>query len=391
MLDNSAALSGADGQDWSAYNAAQVNEKSQFLQILHELCKDVKEPEYTRGRRPFELRDVTFSLTYTTYTGLSSRRSQYDLREAQAKGFVTAAPGPSSIASFMREEVMTNVLQNLITKSCLPLVGVEKTFAADSTGLSLPHRRIWFNPHKKRRERRRDYLKLHVICGTRTNVITCAEVSEGTAGDGPFLRRLVEGTARYFEISEVSADAAYLSAENMHLVLLVGGIPYIAFRSNCALDADYKSTFWRDMLYLFKTRHPLFTDHYFLRNNVEATFHSLKAKFGGRVRSKTWRGQFNEALCKVLCHNICTLIQSMYALGIDPISWSKEKLTPRPKPGSIVEAMAHRKADLLDIRTAAGDRQMPPQFQSPKRPYRAKRRKGTRAPSGQSSLFDHGA
>jgi hypothetical protein len=29
-------------------------------------------------------------------------------------------------------------------------------------------------------------------------------------------------------------------------------------------------------------------------------------------------GQVNEVLAKVLCHNICVLIQAMYEFGIDP-------------------------------------------------------------------------
>jgi hypothetical protein len=36
------------------------------------------------------------------------------------------------------------------------------------------------------------------------------------------------------------------------------------------------------------------------------------------MRSKTETAQMNELLCKVLCHNICVLIQSMYELGIEP-------------------------------------------------------------------------
>jgi hypothetical protein len=35
------------------------------------------------------------------------------------------------------------------------------------------------------------------------------------------------------------------------------------------------------------------------------------------LQSRTKRAQINEALCKVLCHNICCLIQSMYELGVD--------------------------------------------------------------------------
>ena len=45
----------------------------------------------------------------------------------------------------------------------------------------------------------------------------------------------------------------------------------------------------------------------------------IKSKFGGAVRSKTPVAQVNEVLAKVLCHNICVLIQSMYELGVDPI------------------------------------------------------------------------
>jgi hypothetical protein len=41
-------------------------------------------------------------------------------------------------------------------------------------------------------------------------------------------------------------------------------------------------------------------------------------KFGDRLRSKTRTAQINEALCKVLCHNLCCLIQSMLELDIKP-------------------------------------------------------------------------
>jgi hypothetical protein len=40
-------------------------------------------------------------------------------------------------------------------------------------------------------------------------------------------------------------------------------------------------------------------------------------KAGERVRSKTATGQINEVLCKVLAHNLCCLIQSIYELGIE--------------------------------------------------------------------------
>ena len=62
---------------------------------------------------------------------------------------------------------------------------------------------------------------------------------------------------------------------------------------------------------------------YHKRSNVESTFMMIKAKFGDAIRSKTRTAQINEALCKILCHNICCLIQSMYELGLKPKFWAE--------------------------------------------------------------------
>ena len=62
---------------------------------------------------------------------------------------------------------------------------------------------------------------------------------------------------------------------------------------------------------------------YHKRSNVESTFSMIKAKFGDALRSKTETAQINEALCKVLCHNLCCLIQSMYKLEIKPEFWAE--------------------------------------------------------------------
>lgn len=64
--------------------------------------------------------------------------------------------------------------------------------------------------------------------------------------------------------------------------------------------------------------------NYHKRSNAESTFHMIKAKFGERVRSKTERAQIDEVLCKVLCHNICVVIQSIYELEIEPAFWRED-------------------------------------------------------------------
>ena len=49
----------------------------------------------------------------------------------------------------------------------------------------------------------------------------------------------------------------------------------------------------------------------------------IKSKFRDHVRSKTDVAMINEMLCKILCHNICCLIQAMYELGIEPTFWEE--------------------------------------------------------------------
>lgn len=64
-----------------------------------------------------------------------------------------------------------------------------------------------------------------------------------------------------------------------------------------------------------------FMRHYHRRSNVETAFSMTKGKFGTSLRSKTTVAQINEILCKVLCHNLCCLVHSIYELGIEPEFW----------------------------------------------------------------------
>jgi transposase len=66
-----------------------------------------------------------------------------------------------------------------------------------------------------------------------------------------------------------------------------------------------------------------FDRDYHTRSNAESTNAMIKTKFGERIRSRTKVAQFNELLCKVLCHNICVTIQANYELGIEPTFWDQ--------------------------------------------------------------------
>ena len=72
------------------------------------------------------------------------------------------------------------------------------------------------------------------------------------------------------------------------------------------------------MFHYYSLHREEFMAHYHQRSNAESTFSMIKAKFGEAVRSKSEAGRINEALCKILCHNLCCVIQSMYEFNIVP-------------------------------------------------------------------------
>ena len=72
------------------------------------------------------------------------------------------------------------------------------------------------------------------------------------------------------------------------------------------------------MYHYFVSNREKFLEHYHRRSNGETAYPMMKAKVGDPLRSKSDVGQINEALCKVLCHNLCVLVQAMHELGIEP-------------------------------------------------------------------------
>ena len=311
-------------QNWKAYNAAQTHEKSELQALLYELCKNLPEPVQPRGKgRPsLSLPDIIFASVTKIYSTISGRRFSTDMREAKARGYLARLPHYNSVFRYLESEALTPYLYELIKLSAAPLKSIESDFAVDSSGFSTGQFMRWLDVKYGTKEDRRMWLKLHLMCGTKTNIVTSVEVSDGYAHDYPYFKPLVEKTAESgFTMKEISADKAYLGAENLLTTLRKGAIPYIPFKSNSVPDSrgSYgpKSELWTRMYHFYALNRAEFLQHYHKRSNIETTFHMIKSKFGQRLRSRTLTAQINEALCKVLCHNLCVVIQSVHELGIE--------------------------------------------------------------------------
>lgn len=315
-------------QNWPAYNAAQIEEKSRFVVLLEALCQLVGQPVHRMGRPRLPLADMVFACVHKVYVGFSSRRFTSDLHEAQAKGQLHTTPHFNSVSNYLTDATLTDTFSRLITLSSLPLKGIENNFAVDSSGFSTCRFVRWFNKKYGREIDNREWVKVHLMCGVDTKIVTSVDVSGWAANDTPYFVPLLERTAKHFQIREVSADKAYLSHTNLNATAQLGAMSYIPFKSNTAVPTD--NSLWAEMYHYFMYNREDFLAHYHKRSNVETAFSMIKAKFGDAVRSKSDIGQLNEVLCKVLCHNLCVLIQAIHELGIEPTFEREREKTAQP-------------------------------------------------------------
>ena len=311
-------------QDWPAYNAAQINEKAKFQTLLSDLCRGIPEPSPSvkGGRPPIPMADRVFAVVFKVYTTVSGRRASTDMRDARDKGHLSHAPDYSKVSRFLEDPAMTPILMGLIAESAKPLRSIEVDFVVDSSGFATSRFVRWYDHKYGIVKQEYDWVKMSVMTGVKTNIITAVEIDERYAADCPKFAPLVKATVKNFTLRDVSADAAYLSYENMDLVANLGGTPYIAFK--VGTTANEGGTMAR-MFHLYNFNRDEYLDHYHKRSNVESTFSMVKAKFGDSLRSKTDTAMVNEALCKVLCHNVCCVIQSVYELGVEATFWGQEE------------------------------------------------------------------
>lgn len=273
------------------------------------------------GRPRLPISDALFAVNYKIYSTISARRFMTDLREAKESGYITRTPHYNSIFNYLEHPGLTPILHKLIVQTSLPVASLETNFAADSSGFTAASYCRWHD-HKYGKIQKQDWVKVHLMTGVRTNIVTSVVIKDRFAADAPQLPSLTRETAENFKINEVSADKAYGSFENYNVIEQCGGMPFIMFKDNHTakgfqLSTGRGSNLWTKMYHYFQFNQDEYLKHYHKRSNVETTFSMIKAKFGGYVRSKTEVAMVNECLCKIICHNICVLIQEMHELGID--------------------------------------------------------------------------
>lgn len=310
-------------QDWRSYTTAQNNEINLFDRLLTDLVKTVPEPPQQTGRPKLSLQETIFCAIRKVYSQLSSRRAYSLYKNAEERQYIDKTPNYNAINKALNREDITPILHKLLAMSALPLKSVETTFAPDSSGF----RTSQFGQYAVEKygsvKKKHRWVKAHILVGVKTNVIASARVTGENSADCPQFEPMVtEAHQNGFNIREIPADMGYASRANYDLAEAIGATAYIPFKSS-ATGRSRGSYVWKKMYHFFQFNKEEFMRRYHPRSNAETAFDMVKMKFGDKLKSKNFKAQQNELLCKLISHNIVVLIHEMYELGIIPRFCSK--------------------------------------------------------------------
>ena len=304
-------------QDWKAYSEATEQQKALFQKLLNDLCNTIDEPAYTFGRPRMSMRDMVFSSALKVYTTFSLRRFATDSKEAQSKGYIKKTPDYSTVAKYMESSELTTILKEILQISALPLKSIENdSFSIDSSGFSPNKFSRWYDYKWGRERDRKLFYKAHLLTGNKTHIVCGAEITTQYIQDVTMLPQLVQEVSKNFHIGELAGDKAYSSRGNVDVLDKLGIMPRIPFNERVTANPRGHSHIWRDLYNYFTYHREAFLEKYHQRSNIESVFFMIKSKFGDYVRSKTDTACINEIYLKLICHNLCCVIQETFELGI---------------------------------------------------------------------------
>ena len=306
-------------RDWSAYTRGQKNEFEYFGYYLKGLLDSIveEETEPKIGRPSISLKDGLFCMVNRAHHNLSWRRHHSLAIDAYQKGFVSYAPEPNTMSQFSKRKDITEILATLLAISATPLASVERHFAVDSSGFRTTTYSDWFS-EKHNVKMKNVWKKMHIVVGTRTNVIAAMRITDGYGSDTKQFPALMKDIEERFNVVIVSGDKGYTSRENYKIADEMGIQLYAPFKKNTRVPPSNEFSAWK-RAYEYASEHPdEFSEVYHKRSNVETTFSSIKQKLGETINARNEIGQINELYCKAIAYNIGILIMMSSVLDIIP-------------------------------------------------------------------------
>ena len=200
------------------------------------------------------------------------------------------APSKSAICAACKgmPESYMHELNGIVTAGIVP-----HDVAGDSTGMSNRRKVAWFDVRADSAKTKRGWIKLHTLIDVATRVVLLMKVTEGSAGDLPPMREMLE----LFKGADGDAtfDSAYLSRKMCTKLAALGMTPFVRPKSNTTSKSK-GSHAWKMMVEMYQNSKEEFDGRYHKRSIAEAVYAAIKAMYGNALRTRIMRTQTTEAM-----------------------------------------------------------------------------------------------
>jgi len=262
-----------------------------------------------KGRKPHDPKEVAAGCILKvgfnqTYDGIEAY-----LKDSETfKQYFDDLPGHSVIHRGMTNlsikyirKVMNRVTRFLRRKGM--------NIGVDSTGFRTGNSSTWYDIRIRRKNKRKDCIKLHISVDIDTGIIHWFTMTPWNRHDSKEFENLIKHLP---ELGATFGDKAFPSRSNYQLVADKNGIPFLCFKGNVTNKArGYPA--WIIHIRKFKNDKETWMDTYHFRSIVESVFSSIKKRWGSFLRSRKKWMQKKELSLKVLSYNVKQVLLVQYA------------------------------------------------------------------------------
>jgi hypothetical protein len=117
--------------DQSTAPALSNGDKALFKSLLHDLCCQLITPPAESGRPRIPLADIIFSCVWKTFSELSARGFDVELRAAHKQGYISRPICWGSVLGYFQTKEMTKVVRQLIRESAHAVSLLESDFVVE--------------------------------------------------------------------------------------------------------------------------------------------------------------------------------------------------------------------------------------------------------------------
>jgi len=317
--------------NWSSYDQAQINEINDMLEYIRDVVDRAVQDLHIKERYIKDRKKPGQPPVFPGYLAKSVLLQQYfQIPNRVACGLVTlfreklCIPSSFSYKSIERaysNEYVQEILQKIFELTQEPVADKETDFSTDGTGIptSIKYNYEQEKYGKKEGERNLDKFEQAILTvGSTYQIIADFIITDNPhAHESPYLKQSVKNVSEiYQEIDLWSADAGYLSRENINAIGSVGATPRIYPKANDTFLAKGSSE-WKNMHYGFIENTQEWLREYHKRSLSETVNSTYLRMFPKPLARKIRKRRLSEAFIRACDYNIKRLLYLKYLKGIE--------------------------------------------------------------------------